>query len=268
MAEGETNASLPTGEGSAEANTDANSLGSGGTDQNDSAEVTALKAQLADATTATAKAENDKRAAEGRLRKDQDLTTQFADLKAEVGDNNRATTATLKALAAGETDGLAQELQTIATQSEQGRTARSWVASWNSLMDDMDTIVTGEDGEKVLDYSTEKGLENWRTRVLEARDRKDVAGVAASLSELSLFTHKARTATFDEKIKAARLEEQEAAKAKMEKAGINDLSSGPGAGGAGSGDTRPELSRTSKMSAGIGKLKKEGKDFAVNPAST
>jgi len=259
---------LPTGEGSAEGNTDADSAGSGGTDQQDAVEVTALKAQLAEAETAKAKAENDKRAAEGRLRKDQDLTTQFADLKAEMGDTTRATAATLKALAAGETEGLVQELQAIETQSAQGRATRTFAAGWNSLMDDMDVIVTGEDGEAVLDYNTVKGLEGWRTTVKDAFDRKDLAAIAATLGELSRFTHKARAATFDERLAEVRKEEQAAAKVQMEKAGIHDLSSGTGAGGAGGGDTRLPLSRTARMAAGIGKLKKEGRDFAVNPSTT
>ncbi len=266
MAEEEKQATS-TGEGSPKAKTDGDS-GSGGGEDQDSAEVTALKAQLAEATTAQSKAENDKRAAEGRLRKDQDLATQMADLKAEQADTNRATSATLKALAAGNTDGLADDLQAIETQSSQGRATRSFAAGWNSLMDDMDAIVTGEDGEAVLDYNTVKGLEDWRTIVKTAFDRKDLGAIAATLGELSRFTHKARTATFDEKIKAARVEEQEVAKAKMERAGINNLDSGPGAGGAGGGDTKTPISRTDKMAAGIGRLKKDGKDFAHNPSTT
>jgi len=257
---------ITAGESTLEVNTEG-ATETTGTDQ-DSVEVTALKAQLAEVETAKAKAENDKRAAEGRLRKDQDLATQFADLKAEMGDTTRATAATLKALAAGETEGLAQELQAIETQSAQGRATRTFAAGWNSLMDDMDVIVTGEDGEQVLDYNTVKGLEGWRTTVKEAFDRKDLAAIAATLGELSRFTHKARAATFDERLAEVRKEEQAAAKVQMEKAGIHDLSSGTGAGGAGGGDTRPLISRTARMAAGIGKLKKEGRDFAVNPSTT
>jgi len=253
---------LTTGEGSAEGNTDADSRDS----SSDSPEVVALKAQLADSEAKTLKVENDKKAVEGRLRKDQDLATQFADLKAEAADDRRATQATLKALAAGETDGLPQQLQTIESQSAQGRANRNWVASWNSLMDDMDAIVADEDGEPVLDYNTDKGLDAWRSKVSEAKAQYDVASIAATFGELGRYVTKARAATFDEKITAARKEEQELAKAKMEKAGIHDLSSGAGAGGAGD-NPRPALSKADRMAAGIAKLKSQGKDFAINPGT-
>ena len=266
MAEEVETKSLPTDTDPLEANTDGDS-GEGGTEsQNDSAEVTALKAQLAEAQTATTKAEGDKRAAEGRLRKDQDVVSQITDLKAEMGDQARATAATLKALVAEDTASLPAQLQTIEAESAQGKAVRRFEAGWNSLLDDMDEIVVGEDGEKLLDLDTAPELTSWRAKVTEAHKRGDLAGVAATLGELSRLTHKARSATFDKQIADARKEEQEASKAKMEKAGVLDLDSGPGAGGGGGGDSS-YVSKADKMGAAIGKMKKQGKDFAVSPTA-
>lgn len=263
MAEEETQIT-PTGEPSPEANTDGD--GKEGGEGTESAEVTALKVQLAEAQTATTKAEGDKRAAEGRLRKDQDVVSQITDLKAEMSDQARATAATLKALVAEDTASLPAQLQTIEAESAQGKAIRRFDAGWLSLLDDMDAIVADEDGGKLLDLDTAPELTSWRAKVTEAHKRGDLSSIASTLGELSRLTHKARSATFDKQLADARKEEQEAAKAKMEKAGVHDLDAGAGAGGAG-GDTRAPVSRSERMAAGIGKLKKEGKDFAVTPTS-
>jgi len=263
MAEDETQGT-PTGDPSPEANTDGD--GKEGGEGTESAEVTALKAQLAEAQTATTKAEGDKRAAEGRLRKDQDVVSQIADLRAEQVDSNRATTATLKALAAGDTESLPAQLQTIEAESAQGRNIRRFEAGWNSLLDDMDAIVADEDGGKLLDLDTAPELTSWRAKVTEAHKRGDLASIASTLGELSRLTHKARSATFDKQLADARKEEQDAAKAKMEKAGVHDLDAGAGAGGTG-GDSKAPVSRSDKMAAGIAKMKKGGKDFAYNPST-
>ena len=261
MAENETQG-ITTGTETSEANTDGES-----TEGTESAEVTALKVQLAEAQTATTKAEGDKRAAEGRLRKDQDVVSQIADLRAEQVDSNRATSATLKALAAGDTESLPAQLQTIEAESAQGRNIRRFDAAWNSLLDDMDAIVADEDGGKLLDLDTAPELTSWRAKVTEAHRRGDINGISATLGELSRLTHKARSATIDKQIADARKEEQDKAKANLEKVGVHDLDAGAGAGGAGGDTSRIPISRTEQMAAGIGKLKKEGKDFAVTPTS-
>jgi len=237
------------------------------TPSTDTPDVAALQAEITELKATADKAANDKRAAEGRLRKTQDTDHQIADLRAERAEDQRITTATLKALAAGETEGLADQLSTIENESAQSRSQRKFAAGWNSIMDDMDGLVTDEDGEKLLDYNTVPELETWRATVRDHYNKGDLAGIASTLGELSRAAHKARGATVDARIAAARTEEQEAAKARMEKAGVHDLDAGRGAGGGGTGDSTPTLSRTDRMGNAIGKLKGSGKDFAITPTT-
>lgn len=147
-----------------------------------------------------------------------------------------------KAEVTGQSDGLMENISQIQAQSQYSDSRKTLGSYAESLAASLEAVVTEVDGLDLSDSRFDDMARKWE----EAANRGDLGGIIAAQSEGVRIVREIERAQLSSARDEARAAAEQAAKQQLDDAGILDLDTGPGAGGAKSsrlrwGDTGKSL---------------------------
>ena len=184
------------------------------------------------------KVENDLKSQQGRNRRTDEVQHQLASIGDRLSTIESANQAVLRAFSSGDTDALPTELSTIQAKAQQTSANRSYEARYADLSEELREAVQDGEGNPILDLYEAPELESIRQEWVTAHRNKDTAALASALAKAHRVARAAERTTGRSSEQQIRTEEREAAKARLEEAGVFDLDTGPSAAGGGLSDDR------------------------------
>ena len=195
-----------------------------------------VRAEAAEA--ANKKLENELKSQQGRNRRTDDVQHQLSSIGDRLSTIESANQAVLRAFSSGDTDDLPNELSTIQAQARQTSANRSYEARYADLSEELREAVQDDEGNPILDLYEAPELESIRQEWVTAHRNKDTGALATALAKAHRVARSVERTTGRSSEQQIRTEEREAAKARLEEAGIFDLDTGPSAAGGGRSDDR------------------------------
>lgn len=195
-------------------------------------DTTDWKAKYEEAESARVKAENDKKAIQGARKKQSDVDSMLTDILSRQEASEKAQAALIKALAQGDTDTVADELNNIQSESNKTRAQARFQNAYNSLYETMQEAVLDEDGNEIIDLEKDERLADFRNEVITAHNNGDLAGISTAMNKLYRVVNKVERENSKAAVEKAREEAETKAKKKIQKAGLgdHDLGNAPAGG--------------------------------------
>ena len=189
------------------------------------------KAQAETAEATLAKLQQELKTEQGRVRKRDDQDSAIAGIGDRIIAMEQSNAALIKALAAGDTENLPNQLNQIQAQSQDTQRGRAYQTQYNVLTQQLREATQDSDGNVVLDLYSSPELEDVRSKWVDANKKRSLAGLYSTLVQAHEVTRQAERTQAKQTNNSVRDEERKIANQRLEEAGIYDLDTGPARGG-------------------------------------
>jgi len=189
------------------------------------------KAQAETTAATLAQLQQELKTEQGRSRKRDDQDSAIAGIGDRIIAMEQSNAALIKALAAGDTQNLPNQLNQIQAQSQNTQRSRAYQTQYDVLTQQLRQATLDSDGNTILDLYNAPELEEVRAKWVDANKKHSLAGLYSTLVQAHEVTRQAERTQAKQTNDTVRDEERKMANQRLEEAGIYDLDTGPARGG-------------------------------------
>ena len=197
-------------------------------------ELATIQARVAELESLNLKLQNDLKSRDGQRRKQAEDQNLLLDMQDEIKGQRKLVALYLDSLQTGDTDGLAEKRVAMEQESSAGQVSRRFQARYETATQKLLSAVNDDDGNLSLTEEQSVAVQaSWKAAGEEAFRTGDFSGLNDVIVDAAkTVTRNVREAKAQEE---NRIKEEAKAttKKRLEKAGVNDLDTGPSAGGGG-----------------------------------